>query len=72
MLIHAKPMESYEINARDGMIGKVKDLYFDDQKWAVRYVVVDTGAGLDDVTIAAIETACDVVFVSSTDVPSVQ
>lgn len=39
-------MESYEINARDGMIGKVKDLYFDDQKWAVRYVVVDTGTWL--------------------------
>jgi pilus assembly protein CpaE len=36
------------------------------------YVVVDTGAGLDDVTIAAIEAASDVVFVSSTDVPSVR
>jgi pilus assembly protein CpaE len=36
------------------------------------YVVVDTGAGLDDVTIAAVEAASDVVFVSSTDVPSVR
>ena len=36
------------------------------------YVVVDTGAGLDDVTIAAVEAATDVVFVSSTDVPSVR
>jgi pilus assembly protein CpaE len=36
------------------------------------YVVVDTGAGLDDVTIAAIEVSSDVVFVSSTDVPSVR
>ena len=36
------------------------------------YVVVDTGAGLDDVTIAAVEVANDVVFVSSTDVPSVR
>ena len=36
------------------------------------FVVVDTGAGLDDVTIAAIESASDLVFVSSTDVPSVR
>lgn len=36
------------------------------------YVIVDTGAGLDDVTIAAIESASDLVFVSSTDVPSVR
>jgi hypothetical protein len=26
-----------------GEIGKVKELYFDDQNWIVRYVVVDTG-----------------------------
>lgn len=31
------------IAARDGEIGKVKDVYFDDERWAVRYLVVDTG-----------------------------
>jgi uncharacterized protein YrrD len=31
------------IVARDGVIGSVKDVYFDDQRWAVRYLVVDTG-----------------------------
>jgi pilus assembly protein CpaE len=36
------------------------------------FVIVDTGAGLDDVTIAAIESASDLVFVTSTDVPSVR
>jgi pilus assembly protein CpaE len=36
------------------------------------YVIVDTGAGLDDVTVAAIESASDLIFVSSTDVPSVR
>ena len=36
------------------------------------FVVVDTGAGLDDLTLAAVELATDVVFVSSTDVPSVR
>lgn len=31
------------IVARDGEVGSVKDLYFDDERWAVRYLVVDTG-----------------------------
>lgn len=29
--------------ARDGSVGKVDDVYFDDERWAVRYLVVDTG-----------------------------
>ena len=32
--------------ARDGRIGSVDDVYFDDERWAVRYVVVDTGEWL--------------------------
>jgi uncharacterized protein YrrD len=32
-----------EVAARDGRIGSVDDVYFDDQSWAVRYLVVDTG-----------------------------
>ena len=31
------------INAADGDLGHVSDLYFDDKSWAIRYVVVDTG-----------------------------
>jgi len=27
----------------DGVIGKVADFYFDDHKWTVRYVVIETG-----------------------------
>jgi uncharacterized protein YrrD len=34
------------INALDGEIGSVDDLYFDDQTWSVRYLVVDTGKWL--------------------------
>jgi PRC-barrel domain protein len=34
------------IEAMDGDIGSVQDLYFDDQTWTVRYVVVDTGTWL--------------------------
>ena len=33
----------FTLAARDGDIGKVKDAYFDDERWTVRYLVVDTG-----------------------------
>jgi len=36
----------YKIAARDGHLGKVKDLYFDDFAWTIRYVVVETGGRL--------------------------
>ena len=32
----------YEIRATDGSIGHVKDFVFDDESWAIRYLVVDT------------------------------
>jgi sporulation protein YlmC with PRC-barrel domain len=32
-----------DVLARDGAIGKLDDVYFDDERWAVRYMVVDTG-----------------------------
>jgi sporulation protein YlmC with PRC-barrel domain len=38
-----KDLKGDAILARDGRIGSVDDVYFDDEKWAVRYFVVDTG-----------------------------
>jgi hypothetical protein len=35
-----------KLGATDGHIGHVKDFYFDDQSWAVRYLVADTGSWL--------------------------
>jgi hypothetical protein len=35
-----------KLGASDGDIGHVKDVFFDDQNWAVRYVVADTGSWL--------------------------
>jgi hypothetical protein len=32
-----------KLGASDGDIGRVKDFYFNDHTWAVRYVVADTG-----------------------------
>ena len=34
------------LHALDGEIGRVKDFYFDDQNWVIRYVIVDAGSWL--------------------------
>jgi len=46
MLRSIKKLYGKRLGASDGEIGHVKDFYFDDQNWAVRYVIVDTGAWL--------------------------
>jgi sporulation protein YlmC with PRC-barrel domain len=46
MLRNVKDLRGYSIRASDGVIGKVDDFYFDDETWAVRYLVVDTGTRL--------------------------
>jgi hypothetical protein len=46
MLRSIKTLEGFAIGATDGAIGKVTDFYFDDQAWAIRYVVVDTSSWL--------------------------
>ena len=46
MLSRLTRIEGCRILATDGDIGKVKDLYFDDERWVIRYLVVDTGGWL--------------------------
>jgi hypothetical protein len=46
MLQRTSDLEKYTIGATDGTIGKVKDFYFDDEFWVVRYIVVETGSWL--------------------------
>ena len=48
MLNKAKILKGYTLNSLDGEIGKVKEFYFDDQHWAIRYLVVETGSWLMD------------------------
>jgi uncharacterized protein YrrD len=37
---------NWNLEATDGEIGKVEDFYFDDQTWAVKYLIVKTGGWL--------------------------
>lgn len=46
MLRSTKQLEKYTIGTTDGELGQVKDFYFDDETWVVRYVIVETGAWL--------------------------
>jgi hypothetical protein len=46
MLRSLKQLYGNQLGASDGDIGQVKDFYFDDQNWAIRYLVADTGTWL--------------------------
>ncbi len=45
MLRSMSDMEGYRIGATDGMLGRVRDFYFDDDAWVIRYLIVDSDAG---------------------------
>ena len=46
MLRNLKEIKGCSLHARDGAIGEIKDVFFDDHRWHVRYFVVETGAWL--------------------------
>jgi hypothetical protein len=46
MLRSIKQLYGTKLGASDGDIGHIKDFYFDDQSWAVRYAIADTGTWL--------------------------
>jgi hypothetical protein len=43
MLRSLKELQGYAVRATDGDVGWLRDFYFDDQSWTVRYLVVETG-----------------------------
>lgn len=56
-------LQTFSIVAIDGELGSVKDVYFDDQAWVIRYLVMDTGmpftgrrALISPVSVLGIET----------------
>ena len=46
MLRSLKQLYGNKLGASDGEIGHIKDFYFDDQNWAIRYIIADTGTWL--------------------------
>ncbi|MFA9390138.1 MAG: PRC-barrel domain-containing protein [Prolixibacteraceae bacterium] len=43
MLVKTKILKDFKLDCNDGELGKVKDFYFDDHHWMVRYLIADTG-----------------------------
>jgi len=43
MLGKVKTLIGFKLNCLDGEIGTVKEFYFDDRHWIIRYLVADTG-----------------------------
>ncbi|HRP28649.1 MAG TPA: PRC-barrel domain-containing protein [Burkholderiaceae bacterium] len=48
MLHDINELRGFSVEATDGPIGHVRDFYFDDREWAIRFLVVDTGPWLKD------------------------
>ena len=46
MLIKTKTLKGYKLDSLDGEIGNVEEFYFDDQHWAIRYLVANSGSWL--------------------------
>lgn len=46
MLINSKQLKGFSVRAEDGELGSVEQLYFDDDTWGVRYLILETGGWL--------------------------
>jgi sporulation protein YlmC with PRC-barrel domain len=46
MLSKANALRGFRLNSLDGEIGEVKEFYFDDRHWTIRYLVAETGTWL--------------------------
>ncbi|MFN2329133.1 MAG: PRC-barrel domain-containing protein [Chromatocurvus sp.] len=55
-------IEGYHLHARDGEVGTLRELYFDDRRWQTRYFVVETGSwllGRDVLIVPSVVTGID-------------
>ncbi len=47
MLIKSKSIKDYKLRGTDDEVGGIKDFYFDDKFWTIRYLVANTGNWLN-------------------------
>jgi hypothetical protein len=59
MLRSLKEIFGYRILATDGDIGHVDDFFVDDEIWAVRYIIVDTGTWLPGRKVLLVPSAVE-------------
>lgn len=58
MLNTVRELRRHELVATDGVVGRVDDLYFDDQTWDVRFLVAKTGLLLPRRSLVPSEAIC--------------
>jgi hypothetical protein len=51
VLRSAYGLKGFTLGATDGDVGSVEEVYFDDARWGIRYLVVDTGGWLSGRTV---------------------
>lgn len=47
MLISVDKIKDYKLSALNGEVGSIKEFFFDDKFWTIRYIVVNTGSWLN-------------------------
>jgi uncharacterized protein YrrD len=57
-----KDLEGYTVQASDGEVGSVHDFYFDDDQWAVRYLIVLTSEVLKKGKVLLSPQAVDKIY----------
>ena len=57
MLRNIKSLVGREIHATDGELGRVAEFFFDDETWAIRYMVAETGGWLSGRKVLIATTA---------------
>lgn len=65
MYMSVKDLRYLPIQAKDGRIGFLEQVFFDDEQWAIRYLVVDTDQHLEDKRVLISPIAVDGIDVSS-------
>ncbi|MBP8866769.1 MAG: PRC-barrel domain-containing protein [Propionivibrio sp.] len=73
MLGQAKTLEKFALFSLDGEIGNIKEFYFDDKHWTIRYLVVDTGNWLisrnvliSPYSLTSVDAKFKIIFIDST------
>jgi hypothetical protein len=69
MLRTAKELNGYTLEARDGLIGTVKEFYFDDLSWTIRYLVANSGNWLTGRRVLISPYALDTVDTAGRFIP---
>ena len=69
MLRNASSIIGNSIKARDGVIGSIDDMLFDDEQWILRWVVVDTGNWLPGRRVLLPPQACGIPDAVNDQVP---